>query len=85
MSDVVSWKDGMISIENMALSEILKVVSRAYDVDFVTESLSGEDIILRGSISSDEPLEVFLAVLSKVADVKFKMNADGKIEVQKLE
>ena len=69
----------------MALSEVLKVVSRAYDVDFVTESLPGEDIILRGSISSDETLEVFLAVLGKVADVKFKMNADGKIEVQKLE
>lgn len=84
VSDVVAWKDGMISIENMALSEILKVVSRAYDVDFVTESLPGEDIILQGSISSDETLEVFLAVLSKVADVKFKMNADGKIEVQKL-
>ena len=66
VSDVVSWKDGMISIENMALSEILKVVSRAYDVDFVTESLPGEDIILQGSISSDETLEVFLAVLSKV-------------------
>lgn len=85
VSDVVAWKDGMISIENMALSEVLKVVSRAYDVDFETGSLPGEDIILRGSISSDETLEVFLAVLSKVADVKFKMNADGKIEVQKLE
>ena len=84
VSDVVSWKDGMISIENMALSEILKVVSRAYDVDFVTESLPGEDIILQGSISSDETLEVLLAVFSKVADVKFKINADGKIEVQKL-
>ena len=84
IDDVVSWKNGIINIENMALSEILKVVSRAYDVDFVTDALSAEDIVLRGSISSDETLEVFLAVLSKVADVKFKMRADGKIEVQKL-
>ena len=84
ISDVVSWKDGIINIENMALCEILKVVSRAYDVDFDTKLLPTDDIILRGSISSDESLEVFLAVLSKVADVKFKMNADGKIEVQKV-
>lgn len=84
IEDVVSWKNGIINIENMALSEILKVVSRAYDVDFATESLPTEDIILRGSISSDETLEVFLAVLSKVADVKFKMRTDGKIEVEKL-
>lgn len=84
IDDVVSWKNGIINIENMALSEILKVVSRAYDVDFATDSLPAEDIILRGSISSDETLEVFLAVLSKVADVKFKMRNDGKIEVLKL-
>ena len=84
IEDVVSWKNGIINIENMALSEILKVVSRAYDVDFATESLPTEDIILRGSISSDETLEVFLAVLSKVADVKFKMRTDGKIEVEQL-
>ncbi len=83
-SDGVSWIDGIINIENMALSEILKIVSRAYDVDFATETLPVEDIILRGSVSSHETLEVFLAVLSKVADVKFKMRADGKIEVQKL-
>lgn len=84
IEDVVSWKNGIINIENMALSEILKVVSRAYDVDFATESLPTEDIILRGSISSDETLEVFLAMLSKVADVKFKMRTDGKIEVEQL-
>lgn len=84
VSDVVSWKDGMINIENMSLREILKVVSRAYDVDFDMNSLPAEDIILRGSVSGDESLEVFLAVLSKVADVKFKMRADGKIEVEKL-
>lgn len=84
IDDVVSWKNGVISIENMALSEILKVVSRAYDVDFATDSLPADDIILQGSISSEETLDVFLAVLSKVADVKFKMRIDGKIEVQKL-
>lgn len=84
INDVISWKDGIINIENMGLREILKVVSRAYDVDFDTELLPADDIILRGSISSDESLGVFLAVLSKVADVKFKMKADGKIEVQKI-
>lgn len=84
ISDVVAWKDGMINIENMSLGEILKIVSRAYDVDFELVPVRVGDVVLRGSISSDESLEVFLAVLSKVADVKFKMRADGKIEVEKL-
>lgn len=85
VNDVVAWKDGIINIEDKSLSEILKIVSRAYDVDFELVSVRAGDIVLRGSISSDESLEVFLAVLSKVADVKFKMRADGKIEVEKLE
>ena len=81
IADVVSWKDGMISIENMSLREILKIVSRVYNVDFDLKSESVGDMVLQGSISSDENLEVFLHVLGKVADVEFQMQNDGKIEV----
>ena len=38
-------------------------------------------MVLQGSISSDENLEVFLRVLGKVADVEFQMKTDGRIEV----
>ncbi len=84
VNDVISWKNGIISIENLSLSEILKIVSRAYNVDFVSAIPPSEDIVLRGSISSEESLEVFLSVLSKIADINFKMRTDGKIEVQKI-
>ena len=81
ISDVISWKDGMISIENMSLREILKIVSRAYNVDFDLKAGAMGDMVLQGSISSDENLEVFLRVLGKVADVEFQMKTDGRIEV----
>ena len=84
VNDVISWKNGIISIENLSLSEILKIVSRAYNVDFVSAIPPSEDIVLRGSVSSEESLEVFLSVLSKIADINFKMRTDGKIEVQKI-
>lgn len=82
VSDVISWKSGITSIDNMSLSKILKVISRTYDVDFELTGLQAEQIILEGSIPNDEKLEIVLSVLSKVADVKFKMGEHGKIEVE---
>lgn len=84
VEDVISWKNGITSIENMSLSQVVKAISRTYDVDFDLERLQADNIILRGSIPNDERLEVVLSVLSKVADVEFKMNNDGKIRVETL-
>lgn len=85
VNDVISWKDGFIGIENMSLSKILKIISRTYDVDFLTEEIDADNIILRGSIPNNEKLEVVLSVLSKVTDVKFKIEANGKISVRENE
>lgn len=85
IDNVISWKDGITSIENMSLSKILKIISRTYDVDFNLDKLRTDEIILRGSIPNDERLEVVLSVLSEVADVKFKMRNNGKIGVEKSE
>ena len=82
VSDVISWKSGITSIDNMPLSKILKVISRTYDVDFELTGVQAEQIYLQGSIPNDEKLEVVLSVLSRVADVKFKMGDHGKIRVE---
>ncbi len=82
VKDVISWKNGITSIESLTLKQALRVISRLYDVDFDLDILYADDIILRGSIPNDENLEVVLSVLSKVADVKFKMNENGKIRVE---
>jgi len=66
----------------MPLSKILKVISRTYDVDFELTGVQAEQIYLQGSIPNDEKLEVVLSVLSRVADVKFKMGDHGKIRVE---
>ncbi|OJU52141.1 MAG: hypothetical protein BGN96_07450 [Bacteroidales bacterium 45-6] len=83
VADVVSWKDGITSIENQTLSKVLKTISRSYNVDFDLSSFNGNNVILKGSIPNDERLEVVLSVLSKVSDVKFKMSANGKIKVER--
>lgn len=82
VSDAISWKSGITSIDNMSLSKILKVISRTYDVDFELAGVQADQIYLQGSIPNDEKLEVVLSVLSRVADVKFKMGDHGKIRVE---
>ncbi len=85
VKDVISWKDGVTGVENLTLKQALRTISRLYDVDFDLDILHADDIILRGSIPNDENLEVVLSVLSKVADVKFKMSGNGKIRVEERE
>ncbi|WP_321518109.1 FecR domain-containing protein [uncultured Bacteroides sp.] len=82
VADVISWKDGVTSLENLTLKQALRVISRSYNVDFDLDIQHSDDIILQGSIPNDENLEVVLSVLSKVADVKFKMSGNGKIRVK---
>ncbi len=84
IAEIVSWKNGITSIENMSLHKILNIISRSYDVDFDLGAVPAGNIILQGSIPNNESLEVVLSVLSRVADVKFRMNNHGKISVEKL-
>lgn len=80
----VSWKDGIISIENHSLDKILTKISRTFDVLFDVDKAMAEYIVLCGSIPRDESLQVVLSVLSNVADVEFKTKANGEIEVKKI-
>ena len=80
-SRYASWKDGIISIENMSMSEVLTILSRRYDVRFGLENPKLSEIVLIGNIPSDESLNVVLHALEAVADIKFKINANGEIKV----
>lgn len=84
VSPFVAWTEGVISLENMPLEKVLNAVSRRYDVAFDFSSTDIRGIILDGSISGDESLHVVLSVLTKIGDVKFKINRDGRISVVKL-
>ncbi len=77
------WKEGMVSIEDMSMEEILKIVSRKYDVVFDTRGVMINDIVLRGSISGKENLRTVLAILEKVGDVKFKVKKNGEIKIER--
>ena len=68
----VAWKNGNFSFRHASLTEILKRVSRYYDVTVIREEVFEEEYYI-GDVSSDVPLESLLAVIESSTSVSFKV------------
>ncbi|MEC3908230.1 FecR family protein [Tamlana sp. 2201CG12-4] len=78
VKDEVSWKDGIFCFRNKPLKDIMKVISRWYDVDVVFESKALEEITFKGVLGKDQDLEEILETIKTLSIIKnYKIN--GKI------
>ena len=68
----IAWKSGNFSFRNASLTEILKRVSRYYDVTVIREQVFEEEYYT-GDVSSDISLESLLAVIESSTSVSFKV------------
>ena len=68
----IAWKNGNFSFRNASLTEILKRVSRYYDVTVIREQVFEEEYYT-GDVSSDVSLESLLAVIESSNSVSFKV------------
>ena len=68
----VAWKNGNFSFRHASLTEILKRVSRYYDVTVIREQVFEEEYYT-GDVSSDVSLESLLAVIESSTSVSFKV------------
>lgn len=68
----IAWKSGNFSFRNASLTEILKRVSRYYDVTVIREQVFEEEYYT-GDVSSDVSLESLLAVIESSNSVSFKV------------
>ncbi|MDR2271038.1 MAG: FecR domain-containing protein [Sphingobacterium sp.] len=71
-SQLLSWKEGYFSCDGLELNELMKVVSRWYNVTIIDESMNVSRKI-GGTFSADMPLEELLQNLSILSGVKFKI------------
>lgn len=67
-----AWKDGNFSFRNASLTEILKRVSRYYDVTIIREQTFEEEYYT-GDLSRDVSLESLLSVVEASTSVSFKV------------
>lgn len=53
----ISWKEGVFSFKGKTLKEIMKVISRWYDVDVVFENKALEATTFRGALGKDQSIQ----------------------------
>lgn len=73
-----AWKLGAFSFKNKSLKEIMKVLSRWYDVDIVFENKKLETIKFNGVLSKKMTLEEILI------PIKRNVNLNYKVETKKI-
>lgn len=66
----VSWKQGVFSFKGKPLKEIMRVISRWYDVDVVFEDSKLEDIRFRGVLGKDQDIQELLSTIKSLSIIK---------------
>jgi ferric-dicitrate binding protein FerR (iron transport regulator) len=74
-----SWKNGVFSFKGKKLKEIMKVLSRWYDVDVVFENKALEEITFKGVLGKDQEIEDILLSIKTLSMIE-----DFKIENKKI-
>ena len=71
----ISWKDGVFSFEDKSLINILKVLSRWYDVEFVVKNKKVEEQEFVGILDKDQNMEDILISIKNFGIIKkYKIN-----------
>ncbi len=70
----ISWKNGVFSFIDKPLKDIMKVVSRWYDVDVVFENKELESIQFMGTIGKDQSIEEVLSIMKSTSINNYKIN-----------
>ena len=78
----ISWKDGIFSFDNKPLGDIMKVLSRWYDVKFIfsNEQTKNEQFI--GILSKDQEIESILLQLKNSGIIKNYKIKNSEIEIE---
>lgn len=70
----ISWKDGIFSFVDKPLKDIMKVVSRWYDVDIIFENKNLESVEFIGVIDKRQSIEEVLSIMKSSSINDYKIN-----------
>lgn len=73
VDEITAWKQGLIVIEEQTLDQVLRTLSRWYDVEFHVERGIPGDMVFKGSIPKYQELEKTLRRLEMISDLKMKI------------
>ena len=76
-----AWKRGFFMFDKETLEDMMKTLSRWYDIEVVFEDQEKRDIIFSGLLNRSNEINELLINLEKTDEVKFEIN-DKKITIQ---
>jgi len=59
----ISWKNGIFNFKGMPIKDIMKVISRWYDVDVIFENKNIESVKFKGSLDKQQSIEEILSIM----------------------
>ncbi|MDN3665787.1 FecR family protein [Algibacter miyuki] len=62
----IAWKNGLFSFKDKTLKDIMKTLSRWYDVEIVFEDKSLEDIHFKGVLNKNQDIEDILKLIQNI-------------------
>ncbi|OYX86189.1 MAG: hypothetical protein B7Y83_02375 [Flavobacteriales bacterium 32-34-25] len=78
----ISWKEGVFSFENITLKDMMKVLSRWYDVDFVFKNKAIENEIFDGVLRKNQSLDEILRSIKNFKIIKNYEVKDKEVILQ---
>ena len=71
-----AWKNGVFRFKNESLGNMMKTLSRWYNIKIVFENEEKETMIFSGSLKRTDNIENLLEKIEKAGDVKFEINTN---------
>ncbi|WP_161554504.1 FecR family protein [Sinomicrobium soli] len=75
----ICWKDGIFSFDNTPLKDIMKVLSRWYDVDVVFKNKDLENLTFNGGLKKKQNLLDILEIISEMNNINYEINENTVI------
>ncbi|WP_067147818.1 FecR family protein [Pseudotamlana agarivorans] len=73
VAEVISWRKGAFSFTNKPLKDIMKVLSRWYDVDFVFVNEDMESIAFTGVLNKQQSIEYILKIIKNTNNMNYRI------------
>ncbi len=72
VNQYVAWKNGRFVFENQTLGDIMRTLSRWYDVDFVFKDVAKQNIRFTGELKRYDNLEKMLRLIENTQEIKIE-------------
>ena len=69
----ISWKDGVFIFVDKPLIDIMKVISRWYDVDIIFENKELESLEFMGALNKNQSIEEILSIMKSYSINNFEI------------